>query len=127
MTIDWTKPIEFMDGTPVVLAKHGLDYGDCTNPDDDGDYWTVEEGEEEDAINTDCFRFDGTRYPGGKVEVRNRAAPTEQPKTLRDEFAMAALTWIPRPKWGGPLDSVCVASEAYDIADAMMAERERGQ
>lgn len=126
MNIDWTKPLELMDGTPVVLAKHGREYGDCTNPDGDGDYWIIKEGDAEDAINAGCYHFDGTGLGVGKMAIRNRAAPTEQPKTLRDEFAMAALQGMvtgPQQPWKPEI----VAGEAYALADAMMAERERGQ
>ncbi len=45
-------------------------------------------------------------------------------KTLRDEFAMAALTglfsWQVMQSW----ESMAVS--AYSIADAMLAEREKG-
>lgn len=37
MTIDWTKPIELIDGTPVMVSE---------GPDPDGDYWIkrIDEG-----------------------------------------------------------------------------------
>lgn len=35
--IDWTKPLELMDGTPVRLTE------DDERPDEDGDYWIERE------------------------------------------------------------------------------------
>lgn len=55
--------------------------------------------------------------------------PNPPHKTLRDEFAMAALTrCIQRESFSGGLADVAdSASDAYIIADAMMAERTRQQ
>lgn len=128
--IDWTKPIETEDGTPLVLAQHGESYGDNTNPDSDGYYWVMIEGATETAYNTYCHTPNGTRANGKFGRIRNRAEPvavepvaaTPQPapKTLRDEFAMAALACSPDVLVPGS-----AAARAYRIADAMMAERER--
>lgn len=74
MTIDWTKPIELIDGTPVVVTD---------GPDEDGDYWIVRtDGRGIRAISKYSFfkeytmmcvlpdgRFEGDEcYP---VQVRN--------------------------------------------------------
>lgn len=117
MTIDWTKPLELMDGTPVRLETPAEMKGAFggTNPDIHGDYWIV--------------KMDGSSLPGDgcqrpdTTKVRNRATPEpETPtKTLRDEFAMAALTGlIIGDKVHGP---VSIVDDAYRAADAMMAAR----
>lgn len=47
------------------------------------------------------------------------------PKTLRDEFAMAALDIAAeRP---GTKDAAGLAKVAYEVADAMLAERSKGR
>lgn len=76
MTIDWTRPIEAEDGTPLVLCQHGMEYGDNTNPDRDGDYWVMREGEVETVDNTACVDADGmnsTRFG----RIRNRGVSDE--------------------------------------------------
>lgn len=69
--VDWTKPLELIDGTHIVLEAHVP--GECLGngpdgaPDEDGDYWIVRE--------------DGVRWPEGPhrcvcdddPSVRNRA------------------------------------------------------
>jgi hypothetical protein len=47
----------------------------------------------------------------------------DDPKTLRDKFAMAALTGIVQRE-GGNRNMLVSALEAYDYADAMMQARE---
>lgn len=68
-----------------------------------------------------------TKY--GKTHIdgsRSGGQPVEPVKTLRDEFAMAALTGLLAfhgyGGWGGLL---CGEKRAFSIADEMMAERER--
>ena len=115
--IDWTKPLELMDGTPVRLETpaemKGIFGG--TNPDIHGDYWIV--------------KMDGSSLPGDACQrpdttkVRNRAEYEaelscielpEQP-TLRDRFAMAALTGL------------CSHPDYYDRTWAEIAETAEGQ
>jgi hypothetical protein len=49
-------------------------------------------------------------------------------KTLRDEFAMAALTGlIASPKAKLPQEIECLAPLAYSLADAMLKERNKGE
>lgn len=71
--IDWTKPLELIDGTPVVLEPHdpneSYSNGPNGEPDEDGDYWIVRE--------------DGKPWPQGRLrcvaddepDVRNREQP----------------------------------------------------
>lgn len=119
--IDWTKPLELLNGTPVWLAATGFAGG--PNPDEDGDYWV--EGP------------DGYRECVGNASadcmVRNRIEPTdataelacielpEQP-SIRDRFAMAAMALM-MPGRGCSVSFERVAMDAYNLADAMMAER----
>ena len=50
--------------------------------------------------------------------------PNSRSKDLLDEFAMAALqSWRGRP--GGIISLADIAKASYDVADAMMAEREK--
>ena len=66
-----------------------------------------------------------------KAEAVSDPTPTDPPKTLRDEFAMAALTGLLA---GVGLDTIVsigglahsFALGAHEIADAMMAERRKG-
>lgn len=140
--IDWTKPLELMDGTPIRLSdRNGKDFGG-TNPDRDGDYWI----EREDGLPTDlgpgerCVSLAGTFVQ----TIRNRAEPAATPTddeipqhiykrvgevelfqsgaTLRDQFAMAALTGI----LAGAdvnMDVDELVKQAYWAADAMMQAR----
>ena len=57
-------------------------------------------------------------------------APSSPEITLRDQFAMAALTGLMQglPQgWGNDIDQIATdrCSDAYIFADAMLAERER--
>ncbi len=71
---------------------------------------------------------DGSDSAISLYRVLSDAQTSEEPvKTLRDEFAMAALTGIVGGYWGteqmsglGPSE---FADEAYQIADAMLAAR----
>lgn len=121
--VDWSGELELMDGTPVHLDP------EMPAPDSDGDYWVVrDDGEEIGRFPTRCFHKDGSDEHNGSFYIRNRATPEapaaqpEPPKTLRDEFAMAALTGI--DEW--VLGVSEVAELAYRVADAMMAERKKG-
>ena len=90
--VDWSKPIELMDGTPVALSGQEPDAVE-RNPDADGDYWIVKEDGTEFDVQLDTCRF-RERYshlcvkPNGCGEgmsnqfVRNRLAA--QPKPPRD-------------------------------------------
>lgn len=73
MTIDWSKPIEHIDGTPLVLCgpdEPGPEmFGG--NPDRVGHYWVRE--------------VSGTYqccYTANTQSVRNRAEPVEQPRVM---------------------------------------------
>jgi hypothetical protein len=45
--------------------------------------------------------------------------------TLRDWFAGQALAWLPHVGCGADLDNRDTATAAYQLADALLAERER--
>ena len=144
--IDWTKPLELMDGTPVVLVGG--------SPDDDGDYWISREDGKNiptsgcpGGYRTLCVHPDGTEWFGScdVVIVRNRRAEpkplasvntmakvegwsTTFTKTLRDEFAMAALTGLcsatdTTGTWTALSDNT--VRQAYKIADAMLVARDQ--
>lgn len=70
MSIDWTKPIELLDGTPVRLQTKeemaGV-YGG-TNPDRDGDYWII-------GMNGEDLGDNSCVPPNGGGIVRNIANP----------------------------------------------------
>lgn len=71
MSIDWTKPLELMDGTPVVLSPEG---GLCgNNPDLDGDYWVVRE----DGVYLECRCVNDLGHDFHDNDyIRNRKEPT---------------------------------------------------
>ncbi len=74
--VDWTKPIELHDGTPVRLCVDGFQIGG-PNPDRDGDYWVEPEARAD--WDRKCIGSDGRVF--GMRVVRNRikepvAAPT---------------------------------------------------
>lgn len=58
------------------------------------------------------------------AKVKNAATKISAPiKTLRDEFAMAALTGIcSNPEWSNRIGET-FAHAAYELADEMLAER----
>ena len=152
MTIDWTKPLELMDGTPVVLTLDD-DTGETdiySNPDPDGDYWiTREDGDRIVSLSNHkimvdyavmCVHANGCEEGTGKQIVRNRTTlepksvfpdeiakwvkaihPETPTKTLRDEFAMAALTGLCSSQIDGNYAEY--GEMAYRHADAMMAAR----
>lgn len=74
--IDWTKPLELLDGTPVRLSagsEVAAMFGG-TNPDHDGHYWVRrEDGEPIDGLDHVCLAPDGDEWVG-LAQVRNRAA-----------------------------------------------------
>lgn len=58
------------------------------------------------------------------AELKQSLAMAKQKKSLRDEFAMAALTGLlSDPQNCGTHKSIC--SDAYDYAEAMMKERRK--
>ena len=59
------------------------------------------------------------------AELKNSLAQAKQQKTLRDEFAMAALVGQFDTDGGLVYGTEVSVSKAYDIADAMMKERAR--
>lgn len=78
--IDWTKPLELIDGTPVKLEPHDPTTGLRTNgpngePDSDGDYWIVNEDGSPIDGGSYCLHPDGRDCDYGPVRVRNREQP----------------------------------------------------
>lgn len=55
------------------------------------------------------------------AELRNSLAMAQQKKTLRDEFAMAAVNGVINRF--GVFPAKFIAEESYELADAMMKER----
>lgn len=55
------------------------------------------------------------------AELKNSLAQAKQKKTLRDEFAMAAIN-IAADRYGS-FPAELIAKDAYAFADAMMKER----
>lgn len=84
MNINWTQPIEHVDGTPLVLRP--LNRG--ANPDNEGDYYVLREDgllltpRQMASSNRDwlILRPNGTEWSRDreKVLVRNRIAPASQ-------------------------------------------------
>lgn len=74
--IDWTKPLETVEGVPVILDPRMR-----ANPDADGDYFIIrEDGKMFDKPYTWAalaIRHDGRHYlrPDGPILIRNREAP----------------------------------------------------
>ena len=60
------------------------------------------------------------------AELKQSLAQAKQKKTLRDEFAMAAMYFIgTNSTWLRPIDTIVMAKDAYDVADAMMKARSK--
>lgn len=84
MAIDWTKPLELLDDTPVRLTRDDETGEVCrySNPDPDGDYWIErEDGERIESIAKGrdargylqmCVHANGCEEGTGTVIVRNR-------------------------------------------------------
>lgn len=84
--VDWTSPLELLDGTPVRLTRDE-ETGDVdrhSNPDPDGDYW-IEREDGHRIASTDCnsrskayrqlcVHANGCEEGTGTIVVRNRAA-----------------------------------------------------
>ena len=66
-----------------------------------------------------------TKTPEQQIaELKQSLAQAKQKKTLRGEFAMAALTGLlSDPQNFGTHKSIC--GDAYDYAEAMMKERRK--
>lgn len=88
MSIDWTKPLELLDGTPVRLQTNeemaGF-YGG-TNPDRDGEYWII--GMNGEDLGED-FGEDSCVPPDGGGIVRNVALLPDPATIIRDLLAHA--------------------------------------
>lgn len=83
--IDWTKPIETLDGHPVRL-ENPCGWGNGSNPDDQGDYWVERvDGGKIGGLKVQCVGPDGGDY------VRN-TQPTTTPDTL-DELPELIRQW----------------------------------
>ena len=60
------------------------------------------------------------------ADLRTSLAYAQLKKTLRDEFAIAAMHVVgANTAYQRPIDSVEAARTAYQIADAMMKERHK--
>lgn len=97
--IDWTKPIELMDGTPVVLDPDGWAGG---NPDRDGDYWIKRPDGERIASSRGgrgfasmCCNTDGSEEGVAIQIVRNRAEPANDELAELRAFKEAAIERFP--------------------------------
>lgn len=68
--IDWTAPLELMDGTGVRLITEAETQGvfGGTNPDRDGDYWVINEATGDEF----CFHPDGESESARSEFIRNR-------------------------------------------------------
>lgn len=126
--IDWSKPLELMDGTPVELVATKELVG-RSNPDIEGKYYLAPVV---GGVFPEYGRFLIVEPSGihwrrkGKVLVRNRAEqpnPTPETLTLRDQFAMAALTGIMAHDRDDEYAEEWVANRAYYLADAMLTAR----
>lgn len=79
MSIDWSKPLELFDGTPVRLGPHVPSWAPyCNGPngtsDEEGDYWVEREDGEHmtPGMPSVCVDPDGTIGFRGLSRVRNR-------------------------------------------------------
>ena len=76
MDIDWTKPLELMDGTPLRLEVD-CPYG---NPDADGDYWLEHDDGESKVLDPSdgaAYRYMCVSPKGESIKyLRNRKEPT---------------------------------------------------
>lgn len=79
MSIDWSKPLELADGTPVRLGPHVPEWAPYCNgpngtPDTEGDYWVEREDGEPMSLGMPsvCVAADGSIGFRGLTWVRNR-------------------------------------------------------
>lgn len=120
--VDWTNPIEAVrksDGAVFPVTLKGRDARRLFITNEIPDHYETNEFWNEDG--TDFCPCKGWFIRNVAEEVSN-AEEVAPPKTLRDEFAMAAII-------GCVLESgtaAWFAELAYRIADAMMAERVKG-
>lgn len=126
--IDWTKPLAAADdGGEIALLESGVEAHGHR------DLFKLCRAEYVGGRNQHRVEFHRTRdnqhvggNPGSAVRVVNAPQPAakqpqgEKPKTLRDEFAMAALAAL-----ASRYEVSEAARQAYAYADAMMAEREK--
>lgn len=115
--IDWNKPLELLDGTPVMAVM-----GSASGP--------LGVGPSKDTSHRWLLGVPG--YPYGyhvlgddPSYLRNRKEVASVP-TLRDQFAMATLTCFCDPDYDWE-DYETMAIHAYRVADAMIAARENGK
>lgn len=113
--IDWTKPIEWVNSAGDVFNAEFVmvsEFGLRTIATPHGNIYCNDRGELVGGI------------PGC---VRNRATETEPAKTLRDQFAMAALSGMLSDYRVVMVDrtGATVASAAYEYADAMLEARNK--
>lgn len=80
MAVDWTKPLELMDGTPVRLEEpeemSGL-YGG-TNPDCHGHYWVVTPDGYKLCFNSDGSHWNGTGLCNAPETKESAHTPNEE-------------------------------------------------
>lgn len=70
---------------------------------------------------------EGVEYVNGHEQAQQAGEFTPQDApTLRDQFAMAALTGLLCVPIGSQYTNTMAASDAYNYADAMLAAREAG-
>lgn len=113
MTIDWNKPLELLDGTPVMVVMGSASGPPGVGPSKDTSHrWLLGHPE------YPCGCHVSENDPSW---LRNRK---EVEPTLRDQFAMAALTGFcaPDDDWE---DYETMAIHAYRVADAMLAARDK--
>lgn len=104
------------------------DLVECVHQDDfrvlhDGSHYIVEK-----ITSSGSVRIEGVWHCSKRFRLVRRAEPETQPvKTLRDEFATAAMQGILACHGvGGGSESVPdIASAAYEMAEAMLAERSK--
>lgn len=123
--IDWTKPIEDMDGMPCLVDVFGDPYAKYPArvkfPNGPA-IWLDAYGRWENYQVRNVAEVADAEIPQhiyqrvGEVEMFKSGA------TLRDQFAMAALTGL---IFGKGYCSAVLVDESYDIADAMLEARNK--
>lgn len=112
--IDWNKPLELMDGTPVTAVMGSASGPPGVGPSKDTSHrW---------LLGVPGYPYGYHVLGDNPSYLRNRKEVAEAP-TLRDQFAMAALTGFCAPHDEDWEDYETMAIHAYRVADAMMEAR----